>query len=450
LPAGLLLGLWLGLHRFAGDVADPILGSLYSIPKITLYPLILLLFGLGMSAKVAFGVIHGVLPIAIFTISAVRGVAPIYLKTARMLRMSRSAIAMTIFAPAALPEIVAGIRVGVALTLLGTLIGELFAATTGIGFALIRATDVHDVADILALTLLLFLFAALINGLLHYGERRMRHERYRGQITLRGVTKVFAAADGRGAAEALGPVGIDIAGGEFFSVVGPSGCGKSTLLDIIAGLSSPTTGEANFDGKPLTGGVPDGVGAVLQQDASFFWLNVWDNVAFGLRRNGVDTAEIRRRVSDALSFMGLTEFASAYPAQLSGGMRQGVCIARTFVLKPRLLLLDEPFGALDQQTRLVMGDELLRVWREIGATVILITHSREEAAMLSDRVAVMSARPGRFIDIVVTRWPRSRDSRIIADERFGGITARLWGSLREESLKSLGSAGGAATLDEHR
>ncbi len=268
-----------------------------------------------------------------------------------------------------------------------------------------------------------------------------------GQITLRSVTKVFASSDGQGTLEALGPVDIDIAGGEFFSVVGPSGCGKSTLLDIIAGLSSPTTGEADFDGKPLTGDVPDGVGAVFQQDASFFWLNVWDNVAFGLRRKGVGAGEIRRRVSYALSFMGLTGFASAYPAQLSGGMRQRVCIARTLVLKPRLLLLDEPFGALDQQTRLVMGDELLRVWREIRATVILITHSLEEAVMLSDRVAVMSARPGRFIDIVVTGWPRSRDSRIIADERFGGITARLWGSLREESLKSLESG---AALDEHR
>jgi len=271
-----------------------------------------------------------------------------------------------------------------------------------------------------------------------------------GQIALRGVTKVFAAANGTATVAALGPIDIDIVGGEFFSVVGPSGCGKSTLLDIIAGLSSPTTGEAAFDGKPLKGGVPEGVGAVFQQDASFFWLNVWDNVAFGLRRKGVDAAEIRRRVSYALSFMGLTDFASAYPAQLSGGMRQRVCIARTIVLRPRLLLLDEPFGALDQQTRLVMGDELLRVWREIGATVILITHSLEEAAMLADRVAVMSARPGRFIDIVVTHWPRARDSRIIADERFGGITARLWGSLREESLRSLGSAGGAAMPDEHR
>ncbi len=173
---GLALGLWLGLRRFAGDVADPILGTLYSIPKITLYPLILLIFGLGLSAKVAFGVIHGILPIAIFTMNAVRNVAPIYLKTARMMRMPAWSTAMTIFAPAALPEILAGIRVGVALTLLGTLIGELFAATTGIGFALIRATDLHDVADILALTLLLFIFAVIVNGLLHYGERRLRHD----------------------------------------------------------------------------------------------------------------------------------------------------------------------------------------------------------------------------------------------------------------------------------
>jgi NitT/TauT family transport system ATP-binding protein len=267
-----------------------------------------------------------------------------------------------------------------------------------------------------------------------------------GQITLRGVTKIFASFDGQGTVDALGPVDIDIAAGEFFSVVGPSGCGKSTLLDIIAGLSQPTTGEAHFDGKLLTGDVPDGVGAVFQQDASFFWLNVWDNVAFGLRRKGVGAAEIRRRVANALSFMGLTEFASAHPAQLSGGMRQRVCIARTLVLQPRLLLLDEPFGALDQQTRLVMGEELLRVWREISATVILITHSLDEAAMLADRVAVMSARPGRFIDIVVTGWSRSRDSRIVADDRFGAITARLWGSLREESLKSLESG---ALLDQH-
>jgi NitT/TauT family transport system ATP-binding protein len=262
-----------------------------------------------------------------------------------------------------------------------------------------------------------------------------------GQISLRGITKVFPGHDGHPDVHALGPVDLDIAAGEFFSVVGPSGCGKSTLLDVLSGLSTATAGIAIFDEKPLAGQVPDGIGAVFQQDASFFWLNVWDNVAFGLRRRGAGAGEITRRVDQALAFMGLTGFAKAYPAQLSGGMRQRVCIARTLVLEPKVLLLDEPFGALDQQTRLLMGDELLRIWRETGATVVLITHALDEAAMLSDRVAVMSARPGRFIDIVTTGWPRTRDSRIVSDERFGAVTARLWDKLREESLRAMGVAG---------
>jgi NitT/TauT family transport system ATP-binding protein len=140
--------------------------------------------------------------------------------------------------------------------------------------------------------------------------------------------------------------------------------------------------------------------------------------------------------------MGLRDFARAYPAQLSGGMRQRVCIARTLVLQPRLILLDEPFGALDQQTRLLMGDELLRVWRDTGATVLLITHALDEAAMLADRIAVMSARPGRVLEIVETGWPRERDSRIVAAPSFGEITGRLWRSLRDESLKALGRSPG--------
>jgi NitT/TauT family transport system ATP-binding protein len=257
-------------------------------------------------------------------------------------------------------------------------------------------------------------------------------------ISLRGVTKVFPGVGSHGEVHALGPVDLDIVRGEFFSVVGPSGCGKSTLLDVLAGLSTATKGSASFNGAPLRGMVPDGVGVVFQQDASFAWLTVWDNVAFGLRRRGLDKAEIQRRVDHAVTFMGLGGFARAYPAQLSGGMRQRVCIARTLVLEPELLLLDEPFGSLDQQTRLLMGDELLRIWRETGATVVLITHSLDEAAMLSDRIGVMSARPGRFIELVQTGWPRDRDSRIVADDRFGTVTARLWSQLREESLRALG------------
>jgi NitT/TauT family transport system ATP-binding protein len=156
------------------------------------------------------------------------------------------------------------------------------------------------------------------------------------------------------------------------------------------------------------------------------------------------SSEIDKRVEQALAMMGLTPFAKSYPAQLSGGMRQRVCIARTLVLQPRLILLDEPFGALDQQTRLLMGEELLRLWRETGATIFLITHALDEAAMLADRIGVMSARPGRLLDIVETGWGADRDSRIVETEDFGKITAHLWQWLRGESMKAIARSGAAA------
>jgi NitT/TauT family transport system ATP-binding protein len=258
---------------------------------------------------------------------------------------------------------------------------------------------------------------------------------------LSGVTRIFPGAAGHQAVHALGPVDLELRRGEFFAVVGPSGCGKSTLLEILAGLQSPTAGAVTFEGQPVTTDVPDGIGVVFQEDASFPWLTVWDNAAFGLRRAGSPEAEVSRRVNDALAFMGLKDFAGAYPSQLSGGMRQRVCIARTLVLQPRLILLDEPFGALDAQTRLLMGDEVLRLWRRTSATVLLITHALDEAAMLSDRIGAMSARPGRFMDIVETRWPRERDSTIVSESSFGEITGRLWENLRGESIKSLGHSG---------
>jgi NitT/TauT family transport system ATP-binding protein len=250
--------------------------------------------------------------------------------------------------------------------------------------------------------------------------------------SLRAVTRVYSSHAQK--VHALGPIDLDLAKGEFFSVVGPSGCGKSTLLDILAGLNPPESGTVSFEQKPVSG-VPDGIGVVFQEDASFPWLNVRDNVAFGLRRAGVDPTETKRRVDYAIGFMGLKDFAAAYPAQLSGGMRQRVCIARTLVLQPRLILLDEPFGALDQQTRLLMGDELLKLWRETSATILLITHALDEAAMLSDRVGVMSTRPGRFIDFVETGWNEDRDSRVVSTPNFGAITSRLWEKLRVEAMK---------------
>jgi NitT/TauT family transport system ATP-binding protein len=254
---------------------------------------------------------------------------------------------------------------------------------------------------------------------------------------LDAVTHVYPSLGRAAPVQALGLLDLTLNKGEFFSVIGPSGCGKSTLLDIIVGLRQPSSGSVTFEGAPVAGRPPEGIGVVFQEDSSFPWLSVWDNVAFGLRRKGVDKQETAERVNSALSFVGLSSFARAHPAQLSGGMRQRVCIARTLVLRPRLILLDEPFGALDQQTRLLMGDELLRIWRETGATVMLITHSLDEAAMLSDRVGVMSARPGRFIEIIETDWPRDRSSEIVEHQAFGALTGHLWALLREESRRSM-------------
>src|SRR5437660_11426914 len=240
-------------------------------------------------------------------------------------------------------------------------------------------------------------------------------------VVLSAITRVYEGRGARPDVEALGPLDLTLARGEFFAVVGPSGCGKSTLLDVIAGLARPTSGTVAFEGARVEGRVPVGVGVVFQEDACFPWLTVHDNIAFGLKYTSVVADEALARVDYAITFMGLGDFRNAYPAALSGGMRQRVCIARTLVLEPRLILLDEPFGALDQQTRLLMGDELLRVWRETGATVFLITHALDEATMLADRIGVMSARPGRLVDVVQTHWPANRDSRIIEHAEFGAI-----------------------------
>ena len=258
-------------------------------------------------------------------------------------------------------------------------------------------------------------------------------------VAVEGVAKVFPGREGASDVHALGPITFNLHQGEFFSVVGPSGCGKSTLLDLVAGLSQASRGSITFEGQQVSGQVPEGVAVVFQEDASFPWLTVFDNAAFGVRRMGLAEAEIKERVDHALAFMGLTQFARSYPAQLSGGMRQRVCIARAMVLRPRLMLLDEPFGALDQQTRLLMGEETLKLWRETNSTIMLITHSIDEAVLLSDRIGIMSARPGKFIDIVETGWSRERGSETALDPRYGELQSDIWRKLRQESMKALGA-----------
>jgi len=207
---------------------------------------------------------------------------------------------------------------------------------------------------------------------------------------------------------ALVDINLRIGEGEFVCLLGPSGCGKSTLLKIIAGLIPATSGRIAIDGKPVTGPGPERA-VVFQDYALFPWMTVRDNVEFGLEARKLPLAGRREISTRLLKVVGLSDFADRFPHQLSGGMKQRVSIARALAVDPSLLLMDEPFGALDAQTRQLLQDELLRIWREYRKTVVFVTHSIEEAIYLSDRIVVMTARPGRIKEIVLVSEPRPRD-----------------------------------------
>lgn len=239
-----------------------------------------------------------------------------------------------------------------------------------------------------------------------------------------------------GSVTALDTIDLSIGRGEFVSIVGPSGCGKSTLLEVFAGLQDHDGGTVTVDDRPLTG--PRSRTAVIfQESATLPWRTVRDNVAFALEVRGVAKKERRARADELLETVGLSRFGDHYPTQLSGGMRQRVAIARCLSMEPDLILADEPFGALDEQTRLVMSHELLQIVDKLTCGVLFITHSIQESVLLSDRVMVMSARPGRFIDEVTVDLPRPRSEDVLASPEAVVLHERIWSSLREEAKKTM-------------
>ncbi|NYJ35016.1 ABC transporter ATP-binding protein [Nocardiopsis aegyptia] len=231
---------------------------------------------------------------------------------------------------------------------------------------------------------------------------------------------------------------LDIDQGEFVSIVGPSGCGKSTLLELVAGLQVPSSGSVRVADEPLR--APREHTAIIFQDsATLPWRTVLDNVAFPLEVQGVRRAERRERAEALLDKVGLAGFASHHPGQLSGGMRQRVAIARALIMEPDLILADEPFGALDEQTRLLMAFELLAVVERLETAVLFITHSIQEAVLLSDRILVMGARPGTFLDEIRIDLPRPRAEDTLTTPTAIGATERIWGTLRDQASTSMRS-----------
>ncbi len=254
-------------------------------------------------------------------------------------------------------------------------------------------------------------------------------------LTLKGLSKTFGNLDdGLGMVKAVDDVSLEVREGEFFSIIGPSGCGKSTLLRIIGGLVAKYDGEVRVRSERLEGPHP-WIAMVFQEESTFPWRTTLGNVEFGLEMHGVPLEERRKKALDMIQLMGLWGFQNRYPSELSGGMRQRVAIARALVMEPKILLMDEPFGALDEQTRIILGEELLKIRDKLGQTILFVTHNINESVQLSDRVMVMTARPGRVKAVFKIDLPHPRDSTIIASDRFGRFVGQVWGTLREESLK---------------
>jgi NitT/TauT family transport system ATP-binding protein len=252
-----------------------------------------------------------------------------------------------------------------------------------------------------------------------------------GAIQIQNVGQVFKTSGAD--VVALAEVSLDIKPGRFVVLVGPSGCGKSTLLMMLAGLRQQTSGTIQINGAPIPSPDPNRVGVVFQEASLFPWLTAEENVEFPLALRGVAKSDRRAKAEEMLKLVGLEGFGKRHPHELSGGMKQRVSIARGLVQDPPVLLMDEPFAALDEQTRMTMGDELLRIWAATGKTVVFVTHSLTEAVYLADEVAVMSARPGRIVDLLQVQLPRPRTYEMLSGDAFGSLRDRIWRHIRKSA-----------------
>jgi NitT/TauT family transport system ATP-binding protein len=250
----------------------------------------------------------------------------------------------------------------------------------------------------------------------------------RSALSIAGVSHSFQM-EGESTV-ALQNIDLEVESGQFVALVGPSGCGKSTLLTLVSGLRQPTSGELMCNGERVSAPMPQRIGMVFQEANLLPWLSAVDNVAFPLKLRKVPRVERRDRARRMLHLTGLHGFEDRLPHQLSGGMKQRVSIARGLVQDPGVLLMDEPFAALDEQTRMVLGEELLRIWSETRKTILFVTHSLNEAVYLADRIVVLSARPGRIVDDLTVDLDRPRTFAMMSSERFGVLKDRIWEHIR--------------------
>jgi NitT/TauT family transport system ATP-binding protein len=266
-------------------------------------------------------------------------------------------------------------------------------------------------------------------------------------IRIKNVSHHFGEESDARHVLALRDTSLDVTRGELLCLIGPSGCGKSTLLNMIGGLLAPTTGTVEVSGKPVRGPMPRDIAFVFQENALFPWNTVFENINLGMVFQGVPRAEREARAQRSLEAVGLKDFAQHYPGQLSGGMRQRAALARALSLETGILLMDEPFGALDEQTRMILGEDLSVLLSRTDKTIVFVTHSLGEATFLADRVAVFSARPGTIKQIISVDEPHPRRPDFVTSEKFTTIRNQLYGLLHDEIRKTMAETGMGAAAE---
>jgi NitT/TauT family transport system ATP-binding protein len=447
-PIAVIFGFLIGEWREAEKSTRSLINYALNIPQSIFLPIFILVFGIGFFQKVVFGITHLFLITLVTTVAAVQSIPSDQVTALRSFGASRAQIYFRLYLPGMLPLVLTGLRLGLIFCILGVLLAEMYASQTGLGKAIFTWGESGETVSLTAALIanlsynncdkradacLRTLRQPISTGRLqNMTANGGQHAGSSAVVEVRGLSKIFANN-----LWALDDINLIIKDGQFLSIVGPSGCGKSTLLKIVAGLSSASTGQVIVNGKEITKPQPEEIAVVFQDALLLPWKTSLQNVKFPLELRGLAPAVRRERSVEMINLVGLGKFKDSYPYQLSGGMRQRVSIARGLAQNPRIILMDEPFGALDEQTRTRMGEELVRIWEQFRTTVLFITHSLTEAIFLSDMIVVMGRNPGRIIECIEVPLTRPRVADMIGSDVFGQLRNRIWHMLTDESDEAL-------------
>ena len=427
------LGLMIGWSRLAARVIDPTVQLLRPVPITAWLPFAIAVFGIYDASALFLIGLGAFYPIVVNTTHGVRDTNLLLLRAARMLGAGTDHVLAKVVFPSALPSIFTGLRLGIGVAWTAVIVAEMIAVKSGLGYVLWDAYYVGRM-DICVATMFSVGLLGFISDRIIVLERApcaaLAHARGPRMIEIDDVWKEFVKGERR--VLALEDINLSVAEREFVAILGPSGCGKSTLLNMVAGFDRPTRGAVRVEGEEIVDPSPRR-GVVFQEPALFPWFSVMENVLFGPKTQGQPAAEYRRRAAQIIEQVGLRGFEASYPAELSGGMRQRVGIARVLIMQPQVLLMDEPFGSLDAQTRMLMQELLLQVWERHHQTVLFITHDIEEALLLADRVCVMTARPGRIKKSIDVQIPRPRAIEVTTSPEFNALRREVLALIREES-----------------